>query len=178
MKRTNVRTVVASAKRLCRSQTMATPARAMRAAGNHQSSPRVGLHKSPATPTSECVQVRLPPPAATKLAATGYWGGWNIARDVALVPGNGNYSGYVMDGYGGVHPFHPTGDGSVMPPAITTAYWGGWDIARSLWFLPGSATAGYTMDGYGGIHPFGGAPAITGFAYWGGWDIAKLIWGA
>jgi len=58
-----------------------------------------------------------PPAAATKLAATGYWGGWNIARDVALVPGNGNYSGYVMDGYGGAHPFHPTGDGSVMPAA-------------------------------------------------------------
>jgi spore germination protein YaaH len=119
-----------------------------------------------------------PPPAlATKLASTGYWGGWNIARDVVLVPGNGNYSGYVMDGYGGAHPFHPTGDGSTMPAAISTAYWGGWDIARSIWFLPGSATAGYTMDGYGGVHPFGGAPAVTGFAYWGGWDIAVSIWG-
>jgi Glycosyl hydrolases family 18 len=118
-----------------------------------------------------------PPASAAKLATTGYWSGWNIARDIVLVPGNGNHSGYVLDGFGGLHPFHPTTDGSTMPAAITSAYWG-WDIARAVWLLPGSATAGYTLDGWGGMTPFGGAPPIKNSNYWPGWDIAKTIWGA
>lgn len=119
------------------------------------------------------------PAAVTNIVATSYWPGWDIARDVQLVPGNGNHTGYVLDGFGGLHPFHPTGDGSASPGAITvTAYWGGWDIARGLYFLPGSPTAGYTLDGYGGLHPFGGAPTLVNHPYWGGWDIAKTIWGA
>jgi len=118
------------------------------------------------------------PANTTKLAVTAYWPGWAIARDVVLVPGNGNHSGYVLDGYGGLHPFHPTTDGSSMPPLIRTAYWAGFDIARGLWLMPGSAGAGYTLDGYGGLHPFGGAPAVAGSAYWPGWDIARGIWGA
>ncbi|MHB8589552.1 MAG: CAP domain-containing protein [Candidatus Dormibacteraceae bacterium] len=118
-----------------------------------------------------------PPASAASVAATSYWPGWDIARDVVLTPGNGNHSGYVLDGYGGLHPFHPTTDGSTMPGAIASSYWG-WDIARAVWLLPGSATAGYTLDGYGGVDPFGGAPPITGFAYWGGQDIAKTLFGA
>src|SRR6266849_1089172 len=120
-----------------------------------------------------------PPPASVaKLATTGYWPGWNIARDVVLVPGDGGHAGYVLDGFGGLHPFHPTTDGSTMPAAIATAYWSGWDIARAVWLLPGSATSGYTLDGYGGLHPFGGAPALANTMYWPGWDIARSIWGA
>ncbi len=119
-----------------------------------------------------------PPPAATAhLAATGYWSGWQIARDVVLEPGNGNHSGYVLDGYGGLHPFHPTTDGSTMPAPIASSYWG-WDIGRAVWLLPGSATAGYTLDGWGGMHPFGGAPAIANSPYWRGWDVARAVWGA
>jgi len=116
------------------------------------------------------------PAAVTNVAATGYWPGWSIARDLVLVPGNGNHSGYVLDGYGGLHPFHPTGDGSTQLGWISSAYFG-WDITRGAFFLPGSATAGYTLDGYGGIHPFGGATPIGNSTYW-GWDIAKAIWGA
>jgi len=117
-----------------------------------------------------------PPVAPSSMVTSGYWPGWSIARDIQLVPGNGGHSGYVLDGYGGLHPFHPNSDGSTMPASIGAAYWG-WDIARSLWFLPGSATAGYTLDGYGGVHPFGGAPGVTNSAYWPGWDIAKFVWG-
>jgi hypothetical protein len=119
-----------------------------------------------------------PPVSAAKIAATGYWPGWSIARDVVLVPGDGGHSGYVLDGWGGVHPFHVTTDGSTMPAPISTAYWSGWDIARGVWLLPGSATAGYTLDGWGGVHPFGGAPPVTTSGYWPGWDIARGIWGA
>jgi spore germination protein YaaH len=117
------------------------------------------------------------PASAANVVGSAYWPGWEIARDIVLVPGNGNHSGYVLDGYGGLHPFHPTADGSTMPAAIASTYWG-WDIARSVWFLPGSATAGYTLDGWGGVHPFGGAAAIKYSAYWPGWDIAKSISGA
>lgn len=118
------------------------------------------------------------PTTVANVAGSAYWPGWSIARDVVLVTGNGNHSGYVLDGFGGLHPFHPTADGSTMPAAITTAYWQGNDIARSVWFLPGSATAGYTLDGFGGLHPFGGAQAVTDSPYWPGWDIALNIWGA
>ena len=117
------------------------------------------------------------PIAAASIAGGGYWPGWDIAHDVVLTPGNGNHSGYLLDGYGGVHAFHPTTDGSTLPPQVQAPYWG-WNIARAIWLLPGSAIAGYTLDGYGGIHPFGGAPAVANGTYWPGWDIAKFAWGA
>ena len=124
-----------------------------------------GINQAPAFPES---QVTL----------TAYWPGWLIARDFVLIPGDGGHSGYVMDGWGGVHPFDVKGDGSTMPGAITTAYWPYWDIARGMWLLPGSATAGYTLDGWGGVHPFGGAQPLSNYSYWSGWDIARVIWGA
>ncbi len=105
---------------------------------------------------------------ATAMSASTYWGGWNIARGVALFPdGTG---GYVLDGYGGLHPF-----GSA-PAAPQSAYWQGFDIARGVVLAPWStsaAPAGWTLDGYGGLHPFGGAPGVSGEAYWGGWDILR-----
>jgi hypothetical protein len=110
---------------------------------------------------------------------SGYWPGWKIARDVKFIPGNGGHSGYVEDGWGGLHPFFVTTDlGASMPAAITNnSYWPGWDIARGLWFIPGSSNSGYTLDGWGGPHPFGNAPAIQSFQYWPGWDIAVAISG-
>ena len=122
---------------------------------------------------------RAAPVAASQIAQTGYWPGWSIARDIVLVPGDGGHSGYTLDGWGGVHPFHVNGDGSTMPGAIAVSgYWRGWDIARGLWLLPGSAGAGYTLDGWGGLHPFGGAPPIANSPYWSGHDIARNVWGA
>jgi spore germination protein YaaH len=123
-----------------------------------------------------------PPPSANTIVGGGYWQGWQIVRDVVLLPGNGFHSGYLLDGEGGIHPFHSGGDRSVMPAAITgTPYWTGWDIARSLW-LAGDSTAaapkGYVLDGYGGLHQFGGSPAISSSTYWQGWDIARFVWGA
>lgn len=105
------------------------------------------------------------------MAGTGfnYWT-WRIARAVALLPdGSG---GYMLDGFGGLHPFGTAG------PAPASAYWRGWDIARDIVLLPGStasAPQGYVLDGFGGIHPFGGAPATVGTPYWKGWDIAKRM---
>jgi len=118
------------------------------------------------------------PVPASKMVGSGYWAGWDIARDMVLIPGDGNHAGYVLDGWGGLHPFHPSSDGSTMPPAITTAYWAGQDVARCAILLPGSATAGYTLDLAGGLHPFGGAPAVPSFPYWAGTGLAKAVFGA
>ncbi len=118
------------------------------------------------------------PVAGSSMVGSGYWAGWDIARDLVLVPGNGNHAGYVLDGFGGMHPFHPSTDGSVMPAPLATAYWGGLDIARGEWLLPGSATSGYTLDLSGGLHPFGTAPALTFYPYWAGKDLAREIFGA
>ncbi|MGD0082404.1 MAG: CHAP domain-containing protein [Acidimicrobiales bacterium] len=81
---------------------------------------------------------------------------------VGLIPNDGD-SGYVLDGYGGLHAFGNA-------PAVTDeARWPGWDIARAVLVIgPG---AGYTIDGYGGTHPFGKAPAITRYTYFRGRDV-------
>jgi hypothetical protein len=120
------------------------------------------------------------PAGAGPIVGGGYWQGWQIVRGVVLLPGNGNHSGYLIDGYGGLHPFHSGGDGSVMPAAITgTPYWMGWDIARGMW-LSGDSTAtapkGYVLDGYGGLHAFG-AVLTPQFPYWPGWDVAVTVTG-
>jgi hypothetical protein len=93
-------------------------------------------------------------PVVASVSAT--WPGWMIARDIAVLPsGTG---GYVLEGYGGLHPFGVASNG--LPPGATgSAYWSGWDIARAVAMLP-SGTGGYVLDGYGGLHPFtvGGNP--------------------
>jgi hypothetical protein len=99
------------------------------------------------------------------LGLAGYWPGWDIARDVELLPGG--TGGYVLDGFGGIHPF------GAAPPLSGLPYFR-FDIARDLVLLPGG-TSGYELDGWGGIHPFGGAPPLTGGPYWPGWDIAHRM---
>jgi hypothetical protein len=77
-------------------------------------------------------------------------------------------SGYVVDGWGGVHPF------GGAPAVAVSAYWPGWDIARGV-AVNGDGHSGWTLDGWGGLHPFGGAPAVAVSAYWPGWDIARSL---
>ena len=121
------------------------------------------------------------------IAAYGYWAGSNIARDVWLAPDSTSTSahGYVIDAYGGFHPFWSAG--ATAPAAIAiNGYWAGRDIARAMWFLPGSTATtatGYTLDAFGGIHPFaaGGQalpPAIAEYGYWPGNEIARALFGA
>jgi hypothetical protein len=98
-----------------------------------------------------------------------------LARAMVLLPGGGG--GFVLDGWGGVHPW---GTGSISPVQPSGfAYFQGFDIARDIVLTPTSnaaASSGYTLDGWGGIHPFGGAPAIAaGASYFKGFDIAKKI---
>jgi uncharacterized protein YvpB len=106
------------------------------------------------------------------------WQGWDIARDVVVLPdGSG---GWTLDGFGGVHSWGaappisaPTY--SADPRARAPAYWPGWDIARALVVLP-DKVSGYELDGYGGLHNFGAAPPLQTPAYWGGWDIARGLY--
>ena len=121
------------------------------------------------------------------MAEYGYWAGQNIARDMWLAPAStsSSGSGYVLDAYGGFHPFWSAG--ATAPPSMAMyGYWNGQDIARGFWFMPGStagASSGYSLDAYGGIHPFTspGEPLpanLSQYAYWAGRDLAKALWGA
>jgi glucose/arabinose dehydrogenase len=117
-------------------------------------------------PTPAAAAVPNPP------TGTPYWSGWDIARDVVVLPsGNG---GFVLDGFGGLHPFGRRGHAApAMPGGLP--YWDGFDIARGVALR--SAGSGYVLDGYGGVHAFGGAPALARDAlpYWPGRDLARDI---
>lgn len=101
-----------------------------------------------------------------------YWPGWDIVRDIILMPGC--TGGYVLDGWGALHPF---GLDHAPPPTVTAGpYWRGWDIARAAVILP-DGSGGYIFDGWGGAHAFGigGAasppPVVT--PYFPGQDIMR-----
>ena len=119
--------------------------------------------------------------------ATGYWPGWQIAKAIQMNPCDtaGQYSGWVMDGFGGLHPFAAAG---TPMPAVpdTTGYWPGWSIAND--FVAFCITvggvqhaAGCVLDGFGGLHPWADSSAVigdvscNGTGYWPGWDIATKI---
>ncbi|HZU75592.1 MAG TPA: hypothetical protein VFA70_02440, partial [Dehalococcoidia bacterium] len=98
---------------------------------------------------------------------SAYWFNWDIARAMVLTPdGTG---GYVLDGWGGVHPF-AIGTNPMPPNVNLTGYWFNWDIARSL-TIDADGKGGYVLDGWGGLHPFGTtghippAATITGYTY-------------
>lgn len=110
------------------------------------------------------------------VSAATYWPGWDIARGVATLPGDGG--GYVLDGFGGIHAFR-VGAGPTAPTAKGSPYWFGWDIARGIALVP-DGSGGYVLDGFGGLHPFalGGEnapPAASGAAYWPGQDMAQGV---
>jgi hypothetical protein len=109
-------------------------------------------------------------------AAAPYWRGWDIARGVALMPSSD--SGYVLDGFGALHPFSLA---NTQKPPLThgAPYWPGWAIARGVALLP-DGTGGYVVDGFGGLHPFGvgtssAPPPARGGAYWLGRDIVRGV---
>ena len=94
---------------------------------------------------------------------------FDIARGIV---GGGSGNGYVLDGWGGIHPY------GNAPAATGGAYWQGWDIARGV--AAAGASGGEVVDGWGGVHPFwtsGAAsqnpPQVSG--YWPGTDRARGI---
>jgi hypothetical protein len=75
--------------------------------------------------------------------------GFDIARDIVLLPdGTG---GYVLDGFGGIHPFS-VGANPAPPAAVGgPSFHGFGDIARKLLIRP-DGQSGYLVDGFGGVH--------------------------
>src|SRR5207249_8704949 len=115
-----------------------------------------------------------PDGATPEATVTGYWQGWNIARAAAMLPtGTG---GFVLEGFGGVHPFK-VGNNPLPTNVTDYAYWGGWDIARDRVLLPAPTTSkpqAYTLDGSRGGPQFGGAP-VGRTTYYPGRDIARRL---
>jgi hypothetical protein len=109
-------------------------------------------------------------------------GGFKIVRSAALTSdGNG---GYVLDGYGGVHPF-----GSALSRGLPrlSDYWGAvrnggdpnapnFDIARSIALI--SDTDGLVLDGYGGIHEFSYASGFQAYQIGKVNGLLSDYWGA
>jgi hypothetical protein len=100
------------------------------------------------------------------------------APSTPVMPAANTTGGFVLDGYGGLHPF-AVGNNAKPPVTWGGPYWRGWDIARGVALLP-SGTGGYVVDGYGGLHPFAVGynpkpPAARGGPYWRGWDIARGV---
>jgi hypothetical protein len=94
-----------------------------------------------------------------------YWPGWDIVRDIEVIPGGGG--AYVLDAYGGVHTY-----GSA--PRLAGVPYFGFNVARDLIVISGTRS-GYVLDAWGGIHAFGGAPPLRSGGYWPGWDIARKM---
>jgi hypothetical protein len=92
--------------------------------------------------------------------------GWDIARDLAVMPDGGGY--VVLDGWGGVHAF---GTARSLPIAQIGTYWPGWDIARRV-AVTSTGRGVAVLDGWGAIHGGGDAPTMVR-SFWRGWDIAR-----
>jgi hypothetical protein len=88
---------------------------------------------------------------ASSVDTTGapYWPGWDIATGVALLH-DGTGRGYVLDGFGGIHPF-----GSPTPPAmIPTKYVQGQVVAHNM-ALEGNDLKGAVINTHATPYPFG-----------------------
>jgi PQQ-like domain len=119
-------------------------------------------------------------------AQHGYWAGANVARDIWVDPAatTSGAKGFVLDLYGGFHPFWG-GTAGAPAPIVNYPYWSGRDLARAVWFLPSStpsAATGYVLDAYGGIHAFAGSGQalpnpISVYSYWPGQDLARALFG-
>ncbi len=73
-------------------------------------------------------------------------------------------SGYVLDGFGGVHPIG--GAPAVAPPTPYFGFDAGIDVELA-------ASGLYVLDRFGGLHAGGGAPALSPAPPYFGFDIAR-----
>lgn len=101
----------------------------------------------------------------TAAVTSGPYFGFDIANAIA-VRGDGA-SGYVLDGYGGVHSFNGA-------PTLGGGPYFGFDAARDI-ALREDGTSGYLLDAYGAVHPLGGAPSVAVTKYTAGQDLARRL---
>jgi hypothetical protein len=78
--------------------------------------------------------------------------------------------GYVLDGFGGIHPYNGA------PRVFGRGWWPGWDIARGIVVRP-DRQSGYIVDGWGAVFPYGvnleAVPAAGATAYFEGRDVVR-----
>jgi hypothetical protein len=107
---------------------------------------------------------------------------FRIARSLEIwYSGGGSFSGYVLSGYGSLHPWATAG--APLPPGLEISpWWPGWDIARDFEFTQQydgtSKAAGFILSGYGSLHRFASSGAVVPQAiddgpYWPNFDIAR-----
>ena len=97
----------------------------------------------------------------------------------ALPPRPADASGYVLEGFGGLHPY-AVGIAVMPAAAVGAPYWQGWDAARGVAIPRNHPTWGLVVDLFGALHPFGiGVPAptpvITGARYWPTGDFVRQV---
>ena len=63
------------------------------------------------------------------LYGTGYWPGQDVARGLNFITSVGG--GYVVDDWGGIHPF-AVGTNPLPPSPAGGPYWEGEDVARGI----------------------------------------------
>ena len=115
--------------------------------------------------------------SATPVTAPMTWPGRDLARAIAVVPGEptgeaDGSEGYVLDGYGGLHPW---GGAPPLDPGVS---WPGWDIARGVALdldRHGRPDGGWILDGFGGIHSFGAASPPPPARYYAGRDLYEQL---
>lgn len=115
---------------------------------------------------------------APPVTTTAYWPSSDMARGLVLRPDC--ESGYVLDSWGGLHPFYSA---DVDPAQITsphlTGYWPHADMARSVDYVGqiNGVDSGYVLDSRGGVHPWGDAAPLPASAYpsWPDQDAARTI---
>lgn len=79
--------------------------------------------------------------------------------------------GYVLDRWGGLHPFG--GAPAIHWPGPAPS-WEGKDAARSIVVQDWTTGAGYLVDLYGGSHPFNGGKPASDRPYWPGAPLQPL----
>ena len=80
------------------------------------------------------------------------WVGWDIARGITMVPGS-TTDGYVLDGWGGLHPF---GNAHGMS---SPGYFPNSDLANGV--VMTDTAGGYVSLATGAVLAFGDAPQVT-----------------
>ena len=100
--------------------------------------------------------------------------GFDVA--IKVVVGSDGKGGYVLDAYGGLHPFGI--NGNAAPAAVqNTGYWN-WRAAQDIALVPGQSGGyqGFVLDKFGGLHPFIASglalPAVPTTSYF-GFNIAR-----
>ena len=115
---------------------------------------------------------------APPVTTTASWPKSDMARGLVLRPDC--QSGYVLDSWGGLHPFYSEQIGPTLSASPQlSGFWRNTDMARSVDYVGeiNGVDSGYVLDKHGGVHPWGNAAPVADseFPYWPDDDVARTI---